>query len=68
LGEQKAEIVNGLCAGSFPGAFDGVLEFQDRKIEFNRGSGAAVLELIVEKAGNKFATSLQQRFFYRPHF
>ena len=39
-----------------------MLEFQHRKIEFNRGFGAAVLELVVEQGGNEFATFLQQRF------
>lgn len=52
----------GSSAGSLLGPLDGVFELKNRKIYFNRGFGAAVLELVVEKAGNEFATSLQQRF------
>ena len=42
-----------------------MLEFQHRKIEFNRGFCAAALELVVEQGGNEFTTFLQQRFLFR---
>lgn len=54
-------------AGSFPGAFDGMLEFQNCEIDFDGGFRIAGPDLVIKKPGNKFAASLEQRLLLGLH-